>query len=90
MPRTITAPAALSVLDSVPESEKADALRIDVVLPDQPQHGVGRHRVDVLVAARHTRKLRPTTPGSCPRVARPLTPILEVVRETVGRTSSSR
>ena len=31
------------------EPEPADVARIDVVLPDQPQHGVGRHRVDVLV-----------------------------------------
>src|SRR5262249_8421177 len=59
------------------EAEEPDQLRIDVVLPDQPQHGVRGHRVDVLVATRHAEAAADHHLDLVPGVARPLAPVLE-------------
>ena len=60
------------------EAEEADPLRVDVVLADQPQDGVGRHRVDVLVRARHAEAVADDRPDLVPGVAGPFTPRFEV------------
>ena len=83
MPLTMTAPAELSVLDSVPRPKKSDAVRVDVVAVDEPHHGRGRHRIDALRGAAHPEAVADDGAGLVPDVVGPATPRLEVY--AVGR-----
>ena len=60
-----------------------DPRRIDVVLIDESDNSVGRHRVDAMVWSAHAEAAPDDLSGFLPLIAGPVTPVLQP--DTVGR-----
>ena len=60
------------------EPQEANAVRVDVVVVDEPHDGRGGHRIDALRGPAHPKAVADDGAGLVPDVVRPATPRLEV------------